>query len=176
MKIRLNEIPEDGRKYVMNRQTAELNLVLNDLISHHEYQVDLYIKPLNNKDYTMDGLVKTHLPQQCSRCACDFSYDINAKVKEILIPSQEVDRTGQYIKSSVNFSEDEDVASVSEYSKQLQFDLGEFLHEVIALEVPYNPYCNDCAKNDTQAFIYDEKMGEVSKPNPFQALKGLKLN
>jgi uncharacterized protein len=59
----------------------------------------------------------------------------------------------------------------------MQFDLGEFLHEAVALEIPFNPCCASCAatKKD-KVFVYDEKMGEETKPSPFQALKGLKLN
>lgn len=176
MKIRLNEIPEEGRQYLLNRQTSELNLILQDLVGNNAYDVNLYIKPLNSKDFTLDGAVKTQTSEQCSRCGENFAFDINAKLREILIPPQEQDRTGQYAKSSVNYTGDDESISVSEYSKQLQFDLGEFLHEAIAIEVPFNPCCKECSKSADKAYIYDEKMGEENKPNPFHALKGIKLN
>ena len=177
MKIRLNEIPEDGRSYDFNRNTSELNEVLKDLIASNPYDVNLYIKPLNSKDYTVNGQVKTKTIEQCSRCGEDFNLEIVKKINEILIPSQEQDRTGKYSKSTtLNTEEGEAEISVTEYSK-LQFDLGEFLHEAIALEVPYTPHCTNCnSAGDDKTFIYDEKMGEETKPNPFQALKGIKLN
>ncbi len=179
MKIRLNEIPEEGRNYIFNRQTAELNSTLQDLINNNPYDVVLDIKPLNAKDFTVTGSVSTQTKEQCSRCAEDFDMAIDKKIREILIPNQEEDRTGKYAKTSstlVTADSNETSVSVTEYNK-LQFDLGEFLHEAIALEVPFNPFCPNCkkAKND-KPFIYDEKMSEDTKPNPFQALKGLKLN
>lgn len=174
MKIRLNEIPEDGRSYIFNRNTGELNLALEDLIQNNPYDIDLFIQPMNSKDFNVTGKLFTHTPAQCSRCAEDFKLAVEKRINEILIPQQEDDRTGKYAKTSG--AVDESSISVTEYDK-LQFDLGEFLHEAVALEVPFNPKCDKCAKNKSeQPFVYDEKMGEETKPNPFQALKGLKLN
>jgi len=55
MKIRLNEVPEEGQNYDYNRNTAELNEVLKDLIQNNDYNVHLFIKPLNTKDFTITG-------------------------------------------------------------------------------------------------------------------------
>lgn len=177
MKIRLNEIPEEGRQYRLNRETAELNAVLEDLIHHNTYNVNLDIRPLNARDFTLNGSIATQTHEQCSRCGEDFDFAIDKKVHEILIPGHDEDRTGKYAKSSSpSATGGDDEVSVTEYSKQ-QFDLGEYLHEVIALEVPFNPFCSTCTKPENdKAFTYDEKMGEESKPNPFQALKGIKIN
>ena len=179
MKIRLNEIPEEGRNYTFTQQTAELNGVLQDLIKNNHYSINLDIKPLNTKDFTIIGSVSTKTPEQCSRCAEDFDFIVDKNIHEILIPNQETDRTGKYAKTSstlVTTDSNETNISVTEYSKQ-QFDLGEFLHEAIALEIPFNPYCSICEnQNNAKPYIYDEKMSEDVKPNPFQALKGIKLN
>lgn len=179
MKIKLNEIPEEGRTYTFNRQTAELNPVLQDILGNNEYDISLDIRPLNTKDFTILGRVSAQTHEQCSRCAEEFELPIQKKIHEILIPSQQEDRTGKYAKTSphiVNASDDEQQIGVTEYSKQ-QFDLGEFVHESIALEVPFNPHCPTCQKQgDDKAFVYDEKMGDETKPKPFDALKGLKLN
>jgi len=175
MKIRLNEIPEEGREYIFDRKSAELNSVLSDLIADNAHRIDLNIRPLNTKDFTVNGRISTKSKCQCSRCAEEFDLKIEKMVREILIPNQEQDRTGRYARSNSVTSEDTSI-SVTEYDK-LQFDLGEFLHEAIALEIPFNPYCEDCLKpENNKAFIYDEKMGEEVKPSPFQALKGIKIN
>lgn len=184
MKIRLSDIPEDGRQYILNRNTAELNEVLKDLIQNQSYQVDLFIRPLNSKDFEITGTVKAQAPELCSRCAEDFLLPIDKTIKEILIPSQQDDRTGKYAKSTTPISEDLDSVSVSTY-KNNQFELGEFIHEAVALEVPFNPAppcnangdCSLCLKSSfKKPFIYDEKMSEEVKENPFNALKTLKLN
>lgn len=175
MKIRLNEIPEEGRHYHLDRDTAELNSTLEDLIRNNPYSVDLDIRPLNPRDFSVSGRLLTKTSEQCSRCGEDFDFRVDKKIHEILIPGQEQDRTGKYARSATAVTGDDDV-SVTEYTKQ-QFDLGEFLHEAVALEVPFNPFCDKCLKPENdQAFVYDEKMGEETKPNPFQALKGIKIN
>jgi|GEM_PF-1443763 len=177
--IKLNEIPVEGRNYIYNRKTAELNVALQDLIKNNPFDVVLDIKPLNTKDFTITGSVITKTQEQCSRCAEDFDFVINKKINEILIPSQEDDRTGKYAKTSgvlTTADSAETSFSVSEYTKQ-QFDLGEFIHEAIAIEVPFNPYCSICKKlNNDDIFVYDEQMGEEVKPNPFLALKAVKLS
>lgn len=178
MKIRLNEIPEDGREYLLNRKTAELNTALQDLIQNAPYEVKVYIRPINTKDFDMSGDVKTHTKEQCSLCGEDFDFAVDRKIREILIPEPEEDRTGKYAKSSTPISETEGDTTlrVSHY-KSSQFDMSEFIHEAIALDVPFNPYCEACSKKaGKEPFIYDEKMGEETKPNPFQSLKDLKLN
>lgn len=176
MKIKLNEVPEEGQNYDYSRSTAELNAALTDLIQDNDYDVHMFIKPLNTKDFTVTGNVATKRREQCSRCAEDFDQKIKKNLNEILIPHQEQDRTGKYSKSQVMLGDGNEEVSVTEYNKQ-QFDVAEFVHEAIALEIPFVAYCESCQKTEnTEAFIYDEKMGEDSKPNPFQALKGLKLN
>ena len=176
MKIKLNEISEQGENYTFNRDSAELNNDLKDLVGNNAYSINLYIRPLNSRDFSLSGQIETTCNEQCSRCGEDFNLKITKKVNEILIPNQEQDRTSRYAKSSVNVDESEDEISVSEYSK-LQFDLGDFLHEAIALEIPFTPHCETCSRPENdKAFIYDEKMGDEVKPSPFQALKGIKLN
>jgi uncharacterized protein len=176
MKIRLNEIPEEGRQYLLNRQTAELNTSLQDLVGASPYEVNLYIRPINSRDFDLAGEIKTQTREQCSRCGTDFDYPVFRRIHEILIPEPEQDRTGKYAKSSTPISESEDSLNVSHYRGQ-QFDFGEFVHEAVALDIPFSPCCVECEKNgQTEPFVYDEKMGEETKPNPFQSLKDLKLN
>lgn len=186
MKIRLNEIPTDGRSYTLNRETAELNKTLQDLLQKSNYQVDVYIRPINSKDFQISGVVKTQLPEVCSRCGDDFSMTIDKKINDILIEQPEDDRTGRYAKTlnTALESEGTEELSVSHY-KDDQFDLGEYIHEAIALEIPFNPAppcstngdCTVCHKNFKEKKVfYDEIMSEEIKSNPFEALKNIKLN
>jgi uncharacterized protein len=177
MKIRLNEIPEDGREYILNRKSAELNEALEDIIQKAPYDISLYIKPISSKDFDVTGQVSTQTSELCSRCGEDFQFNVKKTIHEILIPDPGEDRTGKYAKTSaVKLNTAEETLTVSSY-KSSQFDLGEFVHEAVALEVPFNPICQKCEKStEEKPFIYDEKMSEEAKPNPFQSLKGLKLN
>jgi uncharacterized protein len=175
MKIRLNEIPEEGRKYHFNRESNDLNPILSDLIRENPYEIDISIRPLNSRDFVLTGQLRTQTPEQCSRCGEDFNLHIDKKLNEILIPSHETDRISKSTKSG-SVSENSDEVAVTEY-KNHNFDLGEYLHEAVALEVPFTPYCVECSKTDaSKRFNYDENMGDEIKANPFKALKGIKLN
>ncbi len=180
MKIKLNEIPEEGRQFHFNREDSELCSILNDLVKSQSFDIQFFLKPLNSKNFDLNGHLKTQIPCQCSLCAEDFQFIINSSLREILIPAQSEDRTDKYARGSNSLgsiSSDQDTEmSVSYYLKN-NFDVGEFLHEAIALEIPFNPKCSTCLnKNSTDVLIYDEKMGEDIKPSPFSALKNLKLN
>lgn len=184
MKIRLNEIPEEGREYKLNQNTAELNMALTDLVGKNPYEVDLFIKALNNRDYSIVGKLKTNTIEQCSSCGVDFNFSVNKKLNDFLIPKQDnTDRTGRYAKSSHISEADSETPDTVEYEGQ-SFDLAEYIHEAIALEVPFNPKpavndngdCSLCHKScGLKPFSYDEKLGDDELKNPFQALKGLKL-
>lgn len=183
MKIKLSEIPENGTSYEFTRKTAELNAPLEDLIGAADYHIQFHIKPLNTKDFTLSGTVVTKTQEMCSRCGDQFPLDINKKISEILIPKPEEDRTGKYAKTTVAISDKDLEIAVLEYT-QNQFDLGDYLHEAIAIDIPFNPKPKtkpngDCSLCDKPAnpdnIIYDENLS-VEKKNPFQSLKNLKLN
>lgn len=184
MKITLSEIPEEGKSFSINSQTGELKQALQDLIGKNPYQADFFIRPLNQKDYTLNGKIVTKLAENCSRCGLDIQLDINAPFNEILIPKQEDSRTGHYAKPNHLSDVDNTGSDVSEYTGN-QFDMAEFLHEVVGLAAPFNPVgpekedgnCGICEMPVRgRSFGYDEEMPEGLKKNPFAALKNLKLN
>jgi len=185
MKIRLFEIPEEGKAYSLNRQTAELNPLLQDLIGEEAYEIQFFLRPINSKDFELTGSVRTQSPQDCSRCGDAMKFSIQQKFREILIPKQYVDKNGKYSKSNHILSnkntEDIDVIEVEDEV----FDAGEYLHEVIALAIPFNPApaldakgaCSLChLKPKADQVVYDEVMEEVKKESPFAVLKSIKLN
>lgn len=182
--IKLSEIPEDGLAFSWNRRSGEATKVLVDLIEDADFTAEFFIKPLNHHDYSLTGSVKTELPEVCSRCGVDFKLKILTKFSEILIPRQADDRTGKYSKVNHISEKELDGPEVCEYSNNV-FDMGEYLHEAIALAAPFNPVapvdadgnhqsCNNPEKD--QVVIYDEAMPQEDKKNPFSALKNLKLN
>lgn len=183
MKIKLHEIPEEGREYTYNRNTGELNAALADLIEDAPYEAKIFIRPLNTKNYDVAGYIKSQTTELCSQCGESFKYKAEAKVHEILIPGAEEIKNSQFAKSNHVSELNEDGPGVSEYFGD-QFDMGEFLHEAIAFSIPFNPRheandptCKTSFKSaEGDAFIYDEKMGEEKKNNAFNVLKGLKLN
>ena len=183
MRINLHEIPNDGKQYIINRKTGELNEILNDLVGTNDYLVDVTIRPINHVNFQLLGSLKTTMLRDCSRCALDFNLYVREKLNDLLIPAHgEEPRNSSYTK--VNHISDLNGAgpSVSEYAGH-HFDLGEYIHETIAINEPAYPApeedkqgnCLVCKKHvKGHHFQYDEAM-ETSKKSPFGALKDLKI-
>ncbi|MFP5520190.1 MAG: YceD family protein [Bdellovibrionia bacterium] len=184
MRLILSEIPEEGKEFIVNSQTAELNETLRDLIGKNPHEARFFVRPLNSKDYELSGKIKTKLAETCSRCGLDIQLDIDSDFREILIPKQIDTRTGKYAKPNHISDVEAEGPDVSEYSGN-SFDMGEYLHEVVALAAPYNPVGPENEKGDCsicempvrgRSFGYDEEMPEDMQKKPFAALKNLKLN
>ena len=184
MRINLHEIPEEGKKFLWNEKTKEITRELSDLIGSSAHIADFFIKPINSKDFQVVGTIKTQLPEACSRCGKDFEFPVHQKFHEILIPAQPEDRTGKYAK--VNHISEAAVAgpSVTEYGANQTFEMGEYLHEQVAIALPFNPAPPEKANGDCslcdipvrgRVFTYNEDMPEEKVENPFEVLKNLSL-
>lgn len=141
MKIRLAEIPEEGRHFSFTRETGELNSALNDLVSKAAYKVDLTIRPLGNA-FEMTGKVVTSMEEICSLCGWDLNLPLNKTFKEVLLEEPDVDRETHHVhgNQSVDFLNDD--SSMANYKDGL-FDAGEFIHELVAISEPLYPACGD---------------------------------
>lgn len=183
--IRLAEIPEDGKNYIWNRETTELNQALQDLVKDQKYEVQFFIKPINSRDYMMTGHIRAQLPTDCALCGLDFKMPAHITINEILIPTQTTERKGHYAKVN-HLSDAEGNAEgpqALEYAENQNFDMGAYVHGAIAITIPFNPMpetnekgdCGICGLNQkSHNFGYDEIMVD-EKPNPFAVLKNLKL-
>jgi uncharacterized protein len=182
MRINLQEIPDDGKHFICNRNTGELNEILKDLIGNTPHSAEFTIRPLSTANFELRGYIKTEMLEQCSRCGIDFNFKVNESFQELLIPGLKDPRNAHYSKANHISDLKDDNPSVAEYEGHW-FEMGEYLHEVIALTEPLNPappvdekddcsLCKISVKN--QSFSYIE---EMEKPeSPFAQLKGLKLN
>lgn len=179
MKIRLSDIPEDGRHFTFNRETGELNSALADLIEKAPYKVEMTIRPLGNA-YEMEGRVATSLQEVCSLCGWDLNLPLTRAFKEILVEEPEIDRETHHVhgNQSVDFLSEE--LSASHYRDGM-FDAGEFVHEIVALAEPRYPSCEDpdCehleeakAKREQLAAEFAKADGKAS---PFSKLKEITL-
>lgn len=184
MIINLAEIPEDGRNYEYSNESGEVTTALSDLIGENKYITHFFIRPLNTRDFSLTGSIQTKSKEICSYCGQGIQFPVQVKFNEILIPPQEMTRDGHYAKPN-HFSESETEGPQSfEYSAGMKLDIGEYLHEVIALNVPFNPSpeinkkgdCSDCGLN-VQSLIksYEDEPTEVTDANPFAVLKSLKV-
>ena len=184
MIINLAEIPEEGRSYEYTKETAEVTEALSDLIGENKYFIQFSLKPLNSRDFTLTGTIKTKSKEICSYCGQGIQFPILVKFTEYIIPPQEMTRDGHYVRSSNFVENDVDSPQSFEYSEGMKLNIGEYLHESIALNVPYNPApeispkgdCNDCGINiNTLIKTYEEKPLDIEKTNPFAVLKSIKV-
>ncbi|MEK6772425.1 MAG: YceD family protein [Bdellovibrionota bacterium] len=184
MKINLSDIPEDGREYHWTRESKELDQVLIDVIDKNPYEAKFLVHPMNHRDFEISGSLKTLTKEQCSRCGIDFKFNIMEKFHSIIIPEQPQDRVGKYARVNHISESIESGPTVAEYPSNFMFDIGEYLHEVVALAVPFNPSpeedsmgnCRECKiPVHEKTFNYNEELPKEDKPNPFAVLKNIKL-
>lgn len=183
MRINLTEIPEEGREWSVHNRSGELTQVLQDLIgSTGQYQADFSIRPLQAGTFELRGSVKTSMPELCSRCGEDFRWPVDEKFRELLLPALDQPRNSSFSKANHVSDLNDDGLSVSEYHGNI-FEMGEFLHEIVALSMPpvpappkdANGRCSQCKiPVQEQRFTYDEQMEETT--NPFGVLKDWKKN
>jgi uncharacterized protein len=141
MKIRLSEIPADGRSYTFNRESGELNEALKDLIESRPYQVEFTIRPIGNA-YEMRGNATTTLSGVCSTCGWDFLLPIDRTIREILFEEQDEHRKSQSVhgNQAVDFGAD-NLSMTPVIGETL--DASDYVHEVIALAEPFYPTCGE---------------------------------
>lgn len=184
MIINLAEISPEGESFTLSRQSGELNNILADLLGENDYYIEFTLRPLD-QGFEMNGSVKSQTPELCSRCGIDIKIKINKSFKELLLPKLKEPAQGDHY-SRVNHYHDlheEEGPSMVEF-ENLMFNAGEYLHELIGLQIPSKPVgetddkgdCLVCGLNvETTNFGYDEPV-PAQKNNPFAALKNIKLN
>jgi uncharacterized protein len=182
MRINLLEIPEEGKLFVCNQKTGDLNEVLRDLIGQQPHESEFLIRPLSSGTFELKGFIRTQTPELCSRCGLDFKLPIDQEFTEMLMPALNQPRDAKYAKANHVSDMERGGPSVYEYSGH-HFNAGEYLHEVIALAQPLTPCpprdpqgdCTVCLKPvDDKPFSYEDPGFEEPAP-PFAALKNMKI-
>jgi uncharacterized protein len=185
MKIRLNEIPADGREYDFDRESAELNDALEGLLRGNPYSVKFEIKPIGNA-YEMRGSLATSLSEVCSKCGEDFELPVEKKLHEILVEEQEENRKTHSVHGNQSVDFFANGPSMTLYKNDV-FDAAEYVHEIIALAEPFYPVCGSegvCLHADEVSQILrklDEEFAKADVPaaagNPaFSVLKNIDLS
>lgn len=183
--INLKEIAASGESFEFTQASGELSSILEDLIGKNDFIINMTILPLGNS-YNISGSIKTDQNLICSRCAIDFVQPLNIKIKEILyVQKQVLDRKGKSGRANhiSDYSED---ALHCTYLEDDFLDVGEFVHEIIAINEPLHPTakpdCDDSCENLLNAYksgwlekIDPQAESKKETHNPFEALKDFKL-
>lgn len=184
MKIRLNEVPAEGREYTFSRKTAELNEALQDLVGDHDYDVEFFIKPIGNA-FELRGRFQTTLNEVCSKCGTEFELGVNRAISEILIEDRNEYRKQETAGGNQSVDFLSDGPSMIPIRGNV-FDAGDFVHEAIALAEPSYPTCgpkDECLNFDEISQVIERLEAESNLENEkkpvghpaFSALEGLKV-
>jgi uncharacterized protein len=180
MKIRLNEIPEDGRSFTFTRESGELNAALKDILAKVPYRVDMTIRPLGNA-FELEGKLVTSMAELCSLCGWDLTLPLNKTFKEILIEEPEVDRETHHVHGSGSVDFMSEVGASSTYKDDV-FEAGEFIHELVAISEPLYPACGDpdCEHLEEATAKRAELAAEFARADetksPFAKLKDIQVS
>lgn len=172
--VKTNEIPPQGLTYHFTSQSAELNTHLEDIMGPFpEYKAQLDVKTSESVTY-----IKTNISGQldlvCSRCAEATNLPFT---KKTLIAYQRSD--GKVVPMMDNL-DDLDTSFEVEFLEGNEINLAEVVHEQIALEIPFQPLCQEdcqglcsqCGNNLNRTKCQCPSVAE--KYSPFAKLKNLK--
>jgi len=177
MIIHLNEIPPEGLYLQVDESKKELAEALQDLVSNNSFKTNINILPIGD-GFDVSGSIKTTRTLQCARCTGKFELPVNEKFHEILLAGSKEKR--KFDDSMSNMS-DPDIF-VSEIRSN-DYEIGELLHEIIALAEPPKALCKEecvglCFSCGVD--LNSESCDCANKKNvsssPFSALRDLKLN
>ena len=139
--VQLKDLPKRGVDFHFTRETGELNGILDDLIGENPYNIQIHICP-DGPAYTIEGHIQTQMNLACARCALDFKYTVKKHFRENLIVQSEKSRRAA---CSVPVNEEGFCTILFDPL----FSVGDFLHELIAVEEPLRPLGKSaCDSND----------------------------
>ena len=184
MKIRLNEIPEEGRSYIFDRKSGEINEAVADVVGTHDYKADIFIKPIGGV-YEVSGKIETTLDETCSTCGYDFELPVTRAFREILVQEKDEHRKSQSVHGNQSVDFLEEGLAMATVKGQI-FDAGDYVHEVIAFAEPFYPTCGvagGCLHEEEAREILRKLESEFAKAEEkraghpaFSVLQDLSLN
>ena len=136
-KVNLKNISGKGLEFSYDEKSQEMTEKLRPLIGDNDYNISIHIQSEGPSSYSVSGAIQTQLNLLCSRCAYEFKEPIQKKFKEKIFLQTKQKRKDKEVKSN-HFSE---LMSQENFTTtdQALFDVGEFLHELIAIEEPLRP-------------------------------------
>ncbi|MCC6276664.1 MAG: DUF177 domain-containing protein [Oligoflexia bacterium] len=172
---KFHEIPSAGLSVSYSQSSGELNKVLFDLLGDFPvYQAQLDIQG-TEKSVQVKGSVAGELRQICSRCAEEFCIPFQKKFTTAYQLGNDLSELNGAIDATEGTFE-------VEFVEQPEVNLGDALHEQIALEIPFQPVCKEtckglcmqCGKNLNETTCQCRSIEGFKHESPFEKLKALK--
>ena len=171
MIVDLKALSPEGEHYNYTETSEEAFGLFDDILGIHPFKIQVHVLPMGNC-YKVDGKVSTTYDETCSKCGYDVQLPLQPKINEILMLDKE--RPRKFQTSHVQNSEiiDESTPSVS-YIQSLEFNLGEFLHEMMVFSMEDYPKCLDKELCNSQTHTLDQEP-EPERPKGHPAFAALK--
>ncbi len=134
--VNLKSLPEKGEQYQFSQQNGELDEQLRDLIGSNNYYVSLEVRPVGNV-FEISGEIRAEMDLICSHCGRELHHPVNDSFNELIVVTAKWTRAGH--SGHVNSVKDHEITC--NYATSFDFDLGDFVHEHIALAEPDHPLC-----------------------------------
>jgi len=183
--INLKELPPEGQEFSYSRESGELNAVLKDLIGDHSYSAKLTITPMGNS-FDLRGSLQTKMDLQCSLCAMDFQFPIELKLHELIVVMKKHAMGKGDQQSKTNHAHEWETQGPDYILMESDsFNVGDYLHEMVALAEPIRPLgqpncdkdCDNLSGRERRPWLSygGEEDAQGAKANPFQVLEKIKL-
>ena len=138
MKIRIDEIPEDGLDLILKGDENVLAATLDDLDPPRGAQIDPRVKGVvrlvdGGNEVVLSARLQARVHLSCFRCLKEFDKDLELTM-DLAVRRSVEDQSGD---SLVESMDNEILIDGSE------LDLGDLIVQEILLEVPMKPLCRD---------------------------------
>lgn len=184
LNINLKELPPEGQEFTYSSSSGELNSRLKDLIQDNPYEAKIKITPMGNT-FDLKGSLSSKMNLQCSLCAIDFKYPVELKLHELIMVGRDLTLGKNEQQTRANHAHEWETAGPDYILLESpSFDVGAYLHEMVALAEPIKPVGRpDCDENCENLqdkvkrswLSYGEDKDKDGRTSPFQVLEKIKL-
>lgn len=138
MKIRFDDIPEEGLELDFSGEEDTLSQALESIPATKNVDIDARVRGrlqmlASGKDYFLLGTVYGTMRLQCSRCLTDFSVEKEIDVNMVI-------RQGT---GKLSGREPDDSQDAVMYVEGPEVDPAEIILQELLLEIPMKPLCRD---------------------------------
>lgn len=165
MRINLNDIPTEGKQFKFTQADGKITPVMQDLIGQEDFSFDITIRPLGNA-FEVKGEGHSFADEVCSKCGWDLHLPIDKKIHEYLVIEEARPRKSHSTHGNQSLDLEQNGPDTT-YLKSQQFNVGEFLHEQLALSWPEYPQCGtqECqARQSLHQDLFVAEATEDKKP------------
>lgn len=172
MKIIISKIPEDGIEVHSSENAESLDISPSDLIINDDVRIDAIIRR-EGETFFVDGTIKTVIRLTCSRCAEEFSYNVDTLFYCHEEPVNDAD-------SDPDLSLRKMDMDIDHYTGG-EVDINRLFREQVMLEIPMHPLCRPdclglCPKCGQNLNIRRCDCPQELPANPFSVLKKYLIN